>query len=74
MSDVTSVLAGAQMTAADLLPGAGNGQGGGQNVALFNHNSGIFGASGNPDASAGPGFFFRDGEVVSSQVHFVQQL
>ena len=53
MSDITTVLAGGQMTAADLLPGAGNGQGGGQNVALFNHNSGIFGASGNPNASAG---------------------
>lgn len=33
------------------------GQASGTTVALFNHNSGIFGASGNPNASAGPGYF-----------------
>jgi hypothetical protein len=26
-------------------------------VATFNHNSGSFGASGNPNSSAGPGYF-----------------
>jgi hypothetical protein len=29
----------------------------GQIVATINHGSGAFGASGNPQASAGPGFF-----------------
>jgi hypothetical protein len=28
-------------------------------VAEINHGSGVFGASGNENASAGPGFFFR---------------
>ena len=32
---------------------------GGQIVATFNHASGQFGASGNPNASAGPGFFLK---------------
>jgi hypothetical protein len=53
------------------------GGGGGQTVALFNHNSGVFGASGNPNASAGPGFFFEPQagpRAVSSAVHFVQSL
>lgn len=31
----------------------------GRIVATFNHNSGAFGASGNPNASAGPGFFLK---------------
>ena len=34
---------------------------GGQLVATLNHNSGIFGASGNPSSSAGPGYFFGSG-------------
>jgi hypothetical protein len=29
----------------------------GQIVATYNHNSGVFGPSGNPNASAGPGSF-----------------
>ena len=32
---------------------------GGQIVALFNHFSGAAGASGNPAASAGPGYFLQ---------------
>jgi hypothetical protein len=47
------------------------GQAAGQTVALFNHNSGIFGASGNPNSSAGPGFFFEPQggpQAVSSAV------
>jgi hypothetical protein len=54
-----------------------SGGGGGQTVALFNNNSGIFGASGNPNSSAGPGFFFEpEGgpQAVSTAVHFVQGL
>jgi hypothetical protein len=30
-------------------------------VSVRNHNSGEFGASENPKASAGPGFFFHEG-------------
>ena len=33
----------------------------GRVVAATNHNSGAFGASGNPQASAGPGYFFGPG-------------
>jgi hypothetical protein len=33
----------------------------GQVVAVTNHNSGVIGASGNPQASAGPGYFFGPG-------------
>jgi hypothetical protein len=33
----------------------------GQIVAATNHNSGAIGASGNPQASAGPGYFFGPG-------------
>ena len=40
----------------DLVAG---GQANGTTVAEFNHNSGPFGASGNPNASAGPGFFLK---------------
>jgi hypothetical protein len=40
----------------DLVTG---GQANGTTVAEFNHNSGPFGASGNPNASAGPGFFLK---------------
>ncbi len=52
-----------------------SGGGGGQNVAQTNHNSGPFGASGNPNASAGPGFFLEpEGgpQAVSTAVHIVQ--
>jgi bacteriocin-like protein len=54
-----------------------SGGDGGQNVALFNHNSGVFGASGNPNSSAGPGFFLEPQggpQAVSTAVHFVQGL
>ena len=37
-------------------------------VAEFNHNS--IGASGNPNASAGPGYFLRQGTAAA--VHAVQ--
>jgi hypothetical protein len=49
--------------------------GGGQNVADANHDSGVAGASGNPNASAGPGFFIEPHggpQAVSQTVHFVQ--
>jgi hypothetical protein len=54
--------------------GAVAGGGGGQNVAQVNHNSGPFGPSGNPNASAGPGFFEPEGGpgAVSTAVHSVQ--
>jgi hypothetical protein len=39
-------------------------------VAEFNHNSGSFGASGNPNASAGPGYFLKQGTAAA--VHDVQ--
>jgi hypothetical protein len=39
-------------------------------VAEFNHNSGVGGASGNPNSSAGPGYFLRQG--TASAVHDVQ--
>ena len=45
---------------------------GGQNVALNNHISGQDSASGNPNASAGPGYFFRNGKEVSEAVHEAQ--
>jgi hypothetical protein len=54
-----------------------SGGGGGQNIALFNHNSGVFGASGNPNSSAGPGYFLEPQggpKAVSTAVHFVQGL
>ena len=40
-------------------------------VATFNHNSGVLGASGNPNASAGPGYFFGPG--TRDAVHGVQE-
>ena len=51
-----------------------SGGGGGQNVAAENHISGPEGASGNPKASAGPGYFLADlgPGAVSDAVHFVQ--
>jgi hypothetical protein len=39
-------------------------------VATFNHNSGVFGASGNPRSSAGPGYFLRQGTAAA--IHEVQ--
>jgi hypothetical protein len=39
-------------------------------VATFNHNSGVLGASGNPNASAGPGYFLK--QATSDGVHAVQ--
>ena len=38
-------------------------------VAEFNHNSGVFGASGNPNSSAGPGYFL--GKDTAEAVQFV---
>lgn len=38
-------------------PVAGNPSCNGLIVALFNHDSGVFGPSGNPTSSAGPGVF-----------------
>lgn len=43
----------------------------GQIVATFNHDSGPFGASGNPNASAGPGYFL--GPDTSAAVQGVMQ-
>ena len=43
----------------------------GQVVALFNHFSGPSGASGNPDASAGPGYFL--GQDTSESLHEVRE-
>jgi hypothetical protein len=43
----------------------------GRIVAEFNHNSGEAGASGNPNASAGPGYFL--GPNTASAVHEVMQ-
>ena len=37
----------------------------GRIVALFNHNSGLGGASGNPESSAGPGYFFHQGTAAA---------
>jgi hypothetical protein len=34
-------------------------------VATNNHNSGLFGASGNPNSSAGPGYFFGPGTAAA---------
>ena len=42
----------------------------GQVVALFNHFSGPFGASGNPNASAGPGYSLR--QDTSETIHEVR--
>ena len=42
----------------------------GRTVALINHNSGPFGASGNPNASAGPGYFL--GTSTAAAVHAAQ--
>jgi hypothetical protein len=39
-------------------------------VATFNHNSGLFGPSGNPNASTGPGYFL--GQDTSEAVQSVQ--
>jgi len=44
---------------------------GGQIVATFNHASGQFGASGNPNASAGPGYFLK--QDTSEVVHAVKE-
>jgi hypothetical protein len=52
-----------------------SGGGGGRNVAETNHLSGAVGASGNPKASAGPGYFFEpEGGpgLVPLAVHAVQ--
>jgi hypothetical protein len=45
-------------------------------VASFNHNSGAGGASGNPRASAGPGYFIAGGgpRAVADAVHGAQSL
>lgn len=43
----------------------------GQIVATFNHNSGASGASGNPNASAGPGYFLK--QETSEAVHAVKE-
>ena len=40
-------------------------------IATLNHNSGSFGASGNPRSSAGPGFFFHQG--TSAAVHAAKE-
>jgi hypothetical protein len=40
-------------------------------VAELNHNSGIFGASGNPKSSAGPGYFLKTG--TAEAVHAVRE-
>ena len=42
-------------------PAPGQPSCGGLIVATFNHNSGPFGPSGNPNASAGPGSFLGPG-------------
>jgi len=42
-------------------PVAGSPSCGGLIIALFNHDSGAFGPSGNPTSSAGPGPFFGPG-------------
>jgi hypothetical protein len=39
----------------------------GQIIATINHASGPFGASGNPNASAGPGYFFGPGTSEAVQ-------
>ncbi|MGN6169319.1 MAG: hypothetical protein ACTHQQ_14300 [Solirubrobacteraceae bacterium] len=43
-------------------------------IASFNQNSGIYGASGNPNASAGPGHFIggQSPGSVADAVHSVQ--
>jgi hypothetical protein len=41
---------------------------GGLIVAQTNHNSGPFGASGNPNASAGPGFFIKGQGAVPDAI------
>jgi hypothetical protein len=41
----------------------------GRIVATFNHDSGLFGASENPAASAGPGYFLR--QETAATVHDV---
>jgi hypothetical protein len=43
----------------------------GRIIATFNHASGPFGASGNPNASAGPGYFFGPG--TSEAVHAAKE-
>ena len=45
------------------------GLGGGTNVALFNHNTGSPGSAG---PSAGPGKVLHNGQLVSFEVHAVQ--
>jgi len=43
----------------------------GEIVATFNHNSGIFGASENPNSSAGPGYFLKT--ATPTAVHGVME-
>ena len=43
----------------------------GRIVAEFNHNSGVFGPSGNPNSSSGPGFFLK--QETSQKVHEVKE-
>jgi hypothetical protein len=57
-----------ELTDAELDCVAG-GQANGPLVAEFNHNSGPLGASGNENASAGPGYFLKQG--TSDAVHAV---
>ena len=45
---------------------------GGRIVAEFSHNSGEFGASGNPKSSSGPGFSLKQG--TSGAVHEVKEV
>ena len=40
---------------------------GGLIIATFNHNSGQFGASGNPKASSGPGYALKQGTAGGIQ-------
>ena len=41
-------------------------------VAATNHESGVFGPSGNPNASTGPGFFF--GPNTAEEIQAVREL
>jgi hypothetical protein len=58
--------------AATPVPVAGEPGCRGHTVATLNHQSGSFGASGNPNASAGPGYFL--GPDTSEAVEFFQEL
>ena len=63
----------AAIAAPSALAGSPGGNHGcnGQIVAETNHFSGLFGASGNPNASAGPGYFFRS-ENTADAIQFVR--